>query len=50
MDTKDKQLHMRLSPSEAIALQQLAKRKGLSKSSYLRQYIRRQAKRSRIPV
>lgn len=50
MDIKDKQLHMRLSPSEAIALEQLAKRKGKSKSSYLRQYIRRQAKKERIPV
>ena len=37
MDTKDKQLHMRLSPSEAIALEQLAKRKGQSMTSYLRQ-------------
>ena len=50
MDTKDKRLHTRLTPKENNALEQLAKRQGLSKSEYLRRYIRREAKKARIPT
>jgi len=50
MDKKDKQFHMRLSHSEGLALEQLAKRAGVSKSSYFRNLIREKAKKAKIPV
>ncbi len=50
MEIKDKQFHMRLSPRENNALEALAKRQGVSKSNYLRNHIRSQAKKKRIPV
>lgn len=50
MEIKDKQFHMRLSPRENNALEALAKRDGVSKSNYLRNFIRTQAKKKRIPV
>jgi predicted DNA-binding protein len=50
METKDKQFHMRLSPRENNALDALAKREGVSKSNYLRNYLRNQAKKKGIPV
>jgi len=50
MEIKDKQFHMRLSPRENNALEALAKREGVSKSNYLRNFIRNQAKKKRIPV
>jgi predicted DNA-binding protein len=50
MDTKDKQFQMRVTPRESNALEALAKRKGLSKSQYLRRYIEREAKKARIPI
>jgi len=50
MDTKDKQFQMRLNESEGLALEQLSKRAGVSKSNYLRRYIRKEAKKKKIPV
>jgi predicted DNA-binding protein len=50
METKDKQFHMRLTPRESNALDALAKRDGVSKSNYLRNYIRAQAQKKRIPT
>lgn len=50
MSDKDKQFHMRIDSSESLALVVLAKRAGLSKSQYLRQLIRREAKKAKIPV
>ena len=50
MDKKDKQFHMRLSHSEGLALEQLAKRAGVSKSSYFRNLIRDKAKKAKIPI
>ena len=50
METKDKHFQMRLTPRENNALEALAKRKGVSKSNYLRSHIRREAKKRKIPV
>lgn len=50
MDTKTKHFDMRLTPRESVALEALAKRKGVSKSDYLRQYVRREANKKKIPV
>lgn len=50
METKDKYFNMRLTPRENLALEALAKRKGVSKSNYLRSHIRREANKKRIPV
>ena len=41
---------MRVSPRESLALEQLAKRSGLSKTEYLRRYIEREAKKAKIPI
>jgi len=41
---------MRMSPRENLALGQLAKRAGVSKTQYLRRYIERQAKKAKIPI
>jgi len=50
METKDKHFQMRLTPRESNAFEALAKRAGVSKSTYLRQFIRSEAKKKRIPV
>jgi AraC-like DNA-binding protein len=50
MTEKNKQFHMRLESSESLALGQLARRAGMSKSQYLRQFIRTEAKKAKIPV
>lgn len=50
MDTKSKHIDVRITPRESNALEALAKRKGLSKSEYLRRYLQREAKKARIPI
>ena len=50
METKSKHFDMRIEPSTNRALTTLAKRKGVSKSQYLVNYIRDQAKKKGIPV
>jgi len=50
METKDKQFHMRLTPRENNALEALSKRAGVSKSKLLLEFIRKEAKKKRIPV
>jgi len=50
METKDKPFQMRLTPRENNALEALAMRKGISKTEYLRRYLRREAKKARIPI
>lgn len=50
MDIKSKHFDMRLTPRENNALEALAKRKGVSKSTYLREHIRAQAAKKDIPV
>ena len=50
METKDKQFHMRLTPRYSNALDALAKREGVSKSNYLRNHIRSEAKKKGIPT
>jgi len=50
MDKKDKQLHMRLTAREATALDQLAMRKGLSRSEWIRRYLHAQARKENMPI
>jgi predicted HicB family RNase H-like nuclease len=50
METKDKPFQMRLTPRESNALEALAKRKGISKTEYLRRHLRAEAKKARIPI
>jgi len=50
METKDKPFQMRLTPRENNALEALAKRKGISKTEYLRRFLRAEAKKARIPI
>jgi predicted DNA-binding protein len=50
METKSKHFDMRLTPRENNALEALAKRDGVSKSNYLRNHIRAQAHKKRIPI
>jgi len=49
-ENKTKHFDMRLTPSESNALEHLAKRAGVSRSNYLRSFIRRAANKKRIPV
>ncbi len=50
VENKTKHFDMRLTPRENNALEHLAKRAGVSRSNYLRSFIRRTAKRKGIPV
>jgi predicted DNA-binding protein len=50
MERKTKHFDMRLTPAVNRALKDLAKRDGVTKTDYLVNYVRRQAKKKGIPV